>query len=406
MKIIIYGINYAPELTGIGKYTGEVAEWLAAHGHSVEVITAMPYYPEWKVNESYQGKRWFTEEFNGVKVRRCPLYVPKEVNAKTRILHDFSFLMSILPWWFGSIFRKKANWVICVSPPFHLGILPLLYSKLRGVKMLTHIQDLQVDAAKDLGMIKNPSLLKIMFALERFILKNSTLVSTLTRGMQNKVEAKNIPSSKIIQLPNWVDFSRVYPLPKEESLRAAFGIPAEDKVILYSGNLGEKQGLEVLIDIAKDYKAEKNIHFIITGAGAGKAKLQKLAAENELEQMQFHPLQPLEKLSALLATADVHLVLQKKSASDLVMPSKLTNILAAGGVSIITAEAGTSLYEVTDDNNFGILCEPESKEALKEAIEKGLNSDLSTYKKNALAYAKQHLHKDEILTRFVNELNK
>jgi colanic acid biosynthesis glycosyl transferase WcaI len=406
MKILIYGINYSPELTGIGKYTGEMAEWLVTQGHEVEVITALPYYPLWEVQKQYKGKLWFTETINGVKVHRCPLYVPTKVNAKRRMLHDYSFVLSILPFWFLSLFRKKADWVICVAPPFHLGLLPLIYSKLRGVKMLNHIQDLQVDAAHNLGMLKNKALVKLMFGLERFILKNSTRVSTLTLGMQNKVEAKNIPASKIILLQNWVDFNTVYPLSKEKSLRNEFGISQEDKVILYSGNLGEKQGLDILLDIAKDYTQQKDIHFLIVGAGAGKEKLQNLVSENDLKNVTFYPLQELKKLPALLATADVHLVLQKKSASDLLMPSKLTNILAAGACAIITAEPGTSLYEITSQHNFGILCEPESPEALKSSIEYALSTDLSEYKTNALAYAKDHLHKDKILNRFIEDLEK
>src|SRR4030095_13848610 len=99
MKIAVYGINYSPELTGIGKYTGEMATWFAEQGHEVHVITAMPYYPEWKVHEKYKRKLWFSEYIKGVKVFRCPLYVPKKITPLRRIIHEFSFLLSVLPVW-------------------------------------------------------------------------------------------------------------------------------------------------------------------------------------------------------------------------------------------------------------------------------------------------------------------
>ncbi len=404
MRILIFGINYSPELTGIGKYTGEMGGWLAKQGHDVHVVTAMPYYPEWDVHQAYKGKMWFTELVEGVKVHRVPLYVPKEVSSSKRIIHEFSFVMGVLPYWFKFLFSKKFDVIFCAAPPFHLGILPLMLSKLRGIPMVSHIQDLQVDAAKELGMIKNKTFLNIMFGLERFILKNSTKVSTISLGMEQKIAAKAIPASQQIMFPNWVDESAIKPLPKEQSLRAEFGIGMEDKVVLYSGNLGEKQGLESIIETAKLYKERKDVYFIIVGSGGAKEKLQQMAAEANLDRVQFYPLQPYEKLSALLATADVHLVLQKKSAADLVMPSKLTGILSAGGCSIVTAEPGTSLYTVMHKYDMGLLCEPEDNIALSETIGKAINSDLTPYRVNARKYAEQFLSKENILRQFETDL--
>ena len=404
MRILIFGINYSPELTGIGKYTGEMGGWLAKQEHDVHVVTAMPYYPEWDVHQAYKGKMWFTELVEGVKVHRVPLYVPKEVSSSKRIIHEFSFVMGVLPYWFKFLFSKKFDVIFCAAPPFHLGMLPLMLSKLRGIPMVSHIQDLQVDAAKELGMIKNKTFLNIMFGLERFILKKSTKVSTISLGMEQKIAAKGIPASQQIMFPNWVDESAIKPLPKEQSLRAEFGIGMEDKVVLYSGNLGEKQGLESIIETAKLYKERKDVYFIIVGSGGAKEKLQQMAVEANLDRVQFYPLQPYEKLSALLATADVHLVLQKKSAADLVMPSKLTGILSAGGCSIVTAEPGTSLYTVMHKYDMGLLCEPEDNVALSETIGKAINSDLTPYRVNARKYAEQFLSKENILRQFETDL--
>ena len=120
--------------------------------------------------------------------------------------------------------------------------------------------------------------------------------------------------------------------------------------------------------------------------------------------MTFHPLQPYDKLSALLATADIHLVLQKKSASDLVLPSKLTSILAAGGCALVSAVPGTTLYDVIADNQMGLLIEPESVIALVEGIYSALQTDLSVYRRNARRYAQQYLSKEPILQQFEAEL--
>jgi len=404
MRILIFGINYSPELTGIGKYTGEMGSWLATHGHDVHVVTAVPYYPEWEVHKDYKGKYWHTENIDGAQVHRIPLYVPKNVSSAKRIIHEFSFVLGILPVWFKLLFSKKFDIVFCIAPPFHLGILPLLYSKIKGVPMITHIQDLQVDAAKELGMIKNKTFLNLMFSMERFILKHSNKVSTISLGMQLKINGKGITADKQMLFPNWVDEKNIMPLSKEQSLRTDFGLKDTDKVILYSGNLGEKQGLEVIIDVAKQYKDRKDVFFLIVGSGGGKEKLEESVREADLKQVRFFPLQPYNKLSALLATADVHLVLQKKSAADLVMPSKLTGILAGGGCAIVTAEPGTSLYVVVNQYKMGILIEPESVQSLCDGIEYVLNNDITEYKVNARKYAEAFLSKEGILLDFENKL--
>ncbi|MBE8719333.1 WcaI family glycosyltransferase [Sphingobacterium pedocola] len=405
MRILIHGINYAPELTGIGKYTGEMAIWLAAQGRDVHVLTALPYYPEWEIHSAYKNKSWFTETLNGVKVHRVPLYVPKEVTSLKRILHEFSFLAATIPFWIKAIFSKKYDVVFCIAPPFHLSLFPWLYKSTRGGVWINHIQDLQVDAAKDLGMIKNKTFLDIMFGLERFFLNRGLRVSTISEGMQHKILSKGIASTKIMFFPNWVDSNVIFPLPKEKSLRQEMGFNLADKIVLYSGNLGEKQGLDAILRAAAAFKADSSVKFVICGSGGGKDKLIRLAEESLLSNVFFFPLQPYEKLSALLAMADLHLVLQKSSAADLVMPSKLTGILAAGGCALVTATEGTTLYDVVYKFQMGILVQPENEEDLLRGIRLGLFGDTSAYRQNARNYAEQYLEKEQILRKFEADLN-
>lgn len=404
MRIIIYGINYAPELTGIGKYTGEMASWLAQQGHAVEMVTALPYYPEWQRHKQYSKNTWRQEKIGGVDVHRSPLYVPSKLSALKRIAHEITFLASSLPVLLRLLIFNKVDIVLCVSPPFHLALVPVILKKICKFKLVCHIQDLQVDAAKELGMIKNQTILNIMFGMEKFILKACDRVSTISVGMQRKIKLKGLSKSQLLLFPNWVDERAIGPLPVEKSLRLEFGIPVNSKVILYSGNLGEKQGLEMIVEVAKFYQDSPNVYFVIVGSGGGKENLIRLSKEAALTNILFFPLQPYEKLSALLAMADIHLVLQKKSASDLVLPSKLTAILASGGCSLVTATPDSSLYDIISKYNLGIIVEPESISALKEGIDIALNDDLTIYKRNSREYSELYLSKEAILKAFEKEL--
>ena len=242
MKILIYGINYAPELTGIGKYTGELASYFAAAGDEVEVITAPPYYPRWEVDEAYRGG-YRKERREGVEVLRCPLYVPNEVTGLRRILHEFSFVLSSLRYWIPRYFRPY-DMILCISPPFHLPYLALPHKWLHGTPVVNHIQDLQVDAARDLGIIRQPWLLRILEAAERWALRAVSAVSTISTGMQRKVVKKGLNPDEIILFPNWVDKKLVHPVARAESARRDWGFDDRDRLVLYAGNLGEKQGLE------------------------------------------------------------------------------------------------------------------------------------------------------------------
>ena len=179
MRILFYGINFAPELTATGKYNGELVRWLSNRGHKIDVITAHPFYPEWKVKTEYLGKGWFTETEHNIRIFRTPLYMPKQVTGKTRILHELSFGFNSL-WFWTQCFFQKYDVVIGICPPLQTGLLPLIYSKLRGTPCVFHIQDLQVDAAVKLNLISNKWLIKILEKIENFILEKSSIVSSIS----------------------------------------------------------------------------------------------------------------------------------------------------------------------------------------------------------------------------------
>lgn len=405
-RLLLIGGNFSPEPTGIGKYNGEMIKWLAAGGYDCTVITSYPYYPEWKVQPPYdKNKNWYKKEViesNGqggkITVYRCPQYVPEKPTGKTRIMLDFSFAVSAFLKILQLLPRKKFDVVITVVPPFHLGLLAVLYKKFRGAKFFYHIQDMQIEAARDLNMIKSPKLIKMLFGLERYIFKNADMVSSISDGMMRRIQEK--AGKDIFFFPNWVDVSLFHPIEDRNRLKTEYGFNSDDKIVLYSGAIGEKQGLEAILKTADTLRENKQLKFLICGSGPYKEKLKADAEAMGLTNVIFFPLQPFEKFNQFLNMADVHLVIQKGNASDLVMPSKLTTILAVGGLALITANEGTSLHDLVKKHNMGVLVKAEDQDALTDGVIRAMQDNAPEIAMNGRIYAENYLSVGKIMSRF------
>lgn len=404
VRVLLYSINFAPELTGIGKYNGEMAEWLTKRGYEVRVVTAPPYYPQWKVPAGWSASRYAHEERRGVRIWRCPVWVPKKASGLKRLLHLLSFAVSSAPVLLGQLLRRP-DFVFVVEPPLVLSPLTLLLTKLLRIKSWLHVQDFEVDAAFELGLLPNRRWLKKAVAgWERRLMKGFDAVSTISEPMVRKLLAKGIPPERIRYFPNWVDTEAVRPLDggQPNRLREELGIPDDRIVALYSGNMGEKQGLDAVLEAADRLRSRPDIAFVLCGDGVAKTKLMEEAARRRLDNVSFLPLQPAERLNELLNMADVHLLVQKKKTSDLVMPSKLTGMLASGKPVVATAEPGTAVHAVMEQSGAGPSVPPEDPARLAEALLRlaGREEERRSCGRSAREYAERHLGYDAVMLAF------
>ena len=400
MRILIYGINFAPEPTGIGKFTGEMAAWLVERGHDVRVVTAPPYYPEWKVSQHYGCTHYLQEVVQGAAIWRCPLYVPPRPSGLKRILHLASFAISSFPVMVRQIFwRPDVVWA--VEPALMCVPSAWLAARLAGAKAWLHVQDYEVNAAFELGVVRSTRLKKVLLSLEQWLMNRFDRVSTVSAQMLALLLDKGVPWNRAVLFPNWVDTSFIVPLDRNKDLKVTGTLP-DTVVCLYSGNIGEKQGLELMIEAARRLKDELSIRFVICGNGAAYQRLRRMA--EGLDNIVWMPLQPYEQLNNLLNAADIHLLPQRSRAADLVMPSKLTGIFASGRPVLATAEPETAVYESVQGR--GLVVPPGDADAFVDAL---LELSCSTEKRQELGkaardYAMQHLDKSVVLTRFEQSL--
>ena len=403
MRILICGINFTPELVGIGKYTGEMAAWLAGRGHEVRVVTAPPYYPDWQVAEGYSAWRYRTEQVNGVAVWRCPVWVPKKPSGLKRILHLLSFAFCFFPIMVRQIFWRSEV-VLAIEPPFFCAPAALFVGKLCGAATWLHVQDLEIDAAFELGLLSSGSIRCWVAERERWLMSKFDRVSTISEGMQQRLGQKGAAAGKCFLLPNWVDLEQIHPLPSPSPMRRELGISADQIVLLYSGNMGNKQGLEIVIAAARRLVGKTDLRFVLCGEGSVRERLQRQA--QGLANILWLPLQPQERLNDLLNLADIHLLPQKAGAADLVMPSKLTGMLASGKPVIATAMPDSELGRVVAAT--GVLVPPEDLDAFVNAIQE-LASNREKQQSlghRARLFAEKNLEKENILTQFEQELER
>jgi colanic acid biosynthesis glycosyl transferase WcaI len=365
MNIVIIGLNFAPELTGVGKYTGEMASWFASRGHHVKVVTTQPYYPHWKTPGRKRWS-WHREHWQGCEVIRCPLYVPQNVTAAKRIVHLGSFAISSIPPGLAQLAVGKIDIVASIVPTVLAAPLALGLARLARAQAWIHYQDLEIDVANGADFIGPTRVQDAARAFERGVLKKFDLVSAVSPKMLEAVGRKGVARDRLMLFPNWVDTTRIFPSFPQTEMRRDLGIDDGACVALYSGSMGHKQGLECVIAAARLFAASGNrsVVFVIAGAGPARAKLEQEA--EGLSNVIFLPLQPEEKLNAFLNLADIHLLPQRPSATDLVMPSKLGAMLATGKPVIATV-AEDSQVALTIDG-AGLVVPPENPEALAAAI--------------------------------------
>lgn len=365
MRILFCGINYAPDLIGVAKYNTELCESLAARGHEVRVVTAPPYYPDWSVPDDYRSLWYNVEARNGIDVTRSPIYVPNRPSGSRRLLHHMSFLVSSAAPLIAKAVRWRPDIVFTVAPSLLSAPMAVLAAKAIGVPSWLHIQDLEIDAAFELGLLRNNHLRRMMLGIERKILRAFDRVSTISPQMRHRLENKGVAAERLLEIRNWTDLGAIVPGQTDTRLRAKLGLKPTDIVVLYSGAMSEKQGLELIVAAAKATReSNPSVHYILCGNGPQRDELARLA--RGLPNTHFIDLQPVELFAELLNTADIHCMPQKAKAADLVLPSKLSGMLASGRPIIVMADPGTGIALETED--AGLVIPPGDADALAVAV--------------------------------------
>ena len=366
MKIIIWGINYAPEPTGIAPYNVALCQFLHAGGHEVRMLTSFPYYPAWKKRPSDRRRLYRTDNHAGVPVHRCWHYVPHQVSSLKRIIHEATFVaFSALRF----LTLPSPDVIVVVSPPLLLGAAAWLATRVKRTPFVFHVQDLQPDAAAGLGMLKNIWLIRTLYWLEKFAYAKAARISGIMPAMLEAFRRKRVPEAKLLEFPNGTNLPDPAAFPPRGQFRRRNDFAADDFIALYSGNIGMKQGLEILIDAAQHIRNAR-IKIVICGEGAQKQTLAQRATKLGLTNVLLLPLQSENEYQEMLVDADLCLITQQKATGNCFFPSKLLTTLAYAKPVLSVADSQSELALAGCKGEFGINIATNDPATLASEIER------------------------------------
>jgi len=400
-KFLFVALNYAPEYVGCGKYTSEWTRWLASRGHEVRVVCAPPYYPQWRVWPGFRAWNYQRAVEEGVDVIRCPLWVPRKPRALSRIFHLLSFALTSAMALLAT--RMRPDWVVVVAPTLAAVPASQLFAARVGAKTWLHVQDFERGAAVGVGL-GGANVSRFTAGIERWLLSSMDHVSTISEPMLAQLRTMARADQCLHQLPNWVDIESIRSEhASSAAMRRDLGFADEVCFTLYAGSLNLKQNLEVVIDAARQLEAESQLRFVICGDGPELVRLQQRA--RGLRNLSWLAPRSDPEFAALMAAADIHLLPQRSSVAEHVLPSKLGGMLASGRPVVATAHPGTALDRIVEGR--GLVTPPADVAAFAEAIRSlARQPELRTALGRAgRRYVEETLAMDPILVNFETMLD-
>ena len=372
MRILVITPHFEPDTAPTGIIVTSLVEQWAKQGHQIEVVASLPWYEKHEVETHWKGKLFRREEKESVTVTRLHPF-PQDKNKLFRRLLSFlafSFLAAI-----ASLLKKGPfDAVIALSPPLTLGNVGKVAALRHRCKLILNLQDIFPDVAVALGKIKSRSSIKLLEKYEKFTYGGSDAITVLSKDLEENVNKKigriKIPP-KIEVIPNFLISSSIKPQDRLTSYRKEHQL-GEKLVVMYAGNLGNSQSFELIIEAARKHDERDDIVYVINGGGVMSDRLKQQA--NELKNLVVVDYQPIERLSEVLATADLHLVPLRTGLGGMSVPSKIYSVFASGRPVIASVDSGTEIERIVAESEVGIAVPPDDFDSFIFALE-GLIED-------------------------------
>ncbi len=399
LRILVVGINYSPEHAGIAPYTTQACEYLHAKGADVVVLTGVPHYPQWTTPSTYKRRLRVDQVHGGVEVRRLRHFVPAEQTVVKRTAYEFTFglhvLLSRLPW--------HPDVVLTVIPSLCGAAAAAAIARRHRAAFVVWLHDLMGPATSQSGIASGARISAGTTWLEGHVLRQADSVLVLNDAFSDYVKGLGVEGDSISVVRNWSHVSP--PQGDRRETRFRLGWREDHIVVLHSGNMGLKQGLETVVEAAiLAANRAAHVRFVLMGEGNQRRRLQQIAAD--VRTIEFLPPAPDEEYTDILAAADVLLVNERASALDMSLPSKLTSYFRAGVPVIAAVPALGGTAREVERSRAGEVVTPDDPSALLDAV-LTLTADKDTmagFRHAAKVHVREHLSADASLTCLADAL--
>jgi putative colanic acid biosynthesis glycosyltransferase WcaI len=400
MRVLVIGINYMPEKTSVGPFTTGLCEHLAAQGNEVTVVTAFPYYPEWRVWDAYRGSFYRREVINGVKIHRVAHYVPRKASSLfQRLTYDISFTMNSF---IAALFAGGCDIIYCSCPPPTVAFSAYLLGKIKGAPYAIKLTDLASDAALATGIMKPGLGIRVARAFEGFTDRRALAVICLCRGFIDRLKERGMNEKKLFLIPDWGDTENIRPCDDDSTFRLANQLSQEKFLVFHTGNMGKKQYLINVVNAAELSKDKADVGWVLVGQGEERTNLEREISRRSLRNIQMLPLQPTEILCQMYSSADLLLLNQAAAIEDAVIPSKLLTYMAAGRPVVAAVSEKSETSRQIHLANCGVVVPAENPQALVDAV-LALRRNPARRKElgaNGRTYAEAHFTKARVLREY------
>ena len=366
LRLIVLCPHFEPDMAPTGVVMTRIVHELAARGHELHVVTSLPWYRKHQVETGWAGALWRVEKTSWGSISRVQ---PFAGQTKSNLLRRaigfilFSYFVGVRALFAGRFWRR-VDGVLAMSPPLTLGLIGWHTKLFRGGKLVFNIQDVFPDAAVETGAISNQRVIAAASWLERISYQRSDSVVLLSDDLANNVQRKLDQKfhKRIKVIPNFVDTQAIVPMSRLTNYRRELGID-ESLVVMYAGNVGFSQSLELMIEAAR---VLPDVVFVINGEGAARNSLE--AKAQTLRNVKFGDYQDASRLSEVLATGDLHVVPLRRGLGSVSVPSKTYSILAAGRPICAAIDSDTEVPRILAAANAGVCVEPDNQEAFVSAV--------------------------------------
>jgi putative colanic acid biosynthesis glycosyltransferase WcaI len=383
VKILAVLPHFSPDVAPTGVIASRLVAELGALGHHIEVVTSLPWYQRHAVDEAWRGRLVRRERTRwGAITRVHPFPTGDKKNIPKRAVGfaGFCALNAAV-----AAAGPRVDVAFAMTPPLPMAATGWLAALARRAPLVLNVQDVFPDVAVELGALRGRRVIAAASALERWSYARSTAVTVLSNDMRNNLAAKMRQPNRLHVIPNFVDIESIQPMERNNSYRAEHGL-AGKTVVMYAGNIGMSQSLDLILAAAHETKTRDDVVYVINGGGSTLPEVR--AAAGDLPNVRFVAMQPIERLPEVLAAADIHVVPLKRGLSRSSVPSKTYSILAAGRPVLASVDAGSEVQRIVEAAGAGVAVPPEDPAAFVAALRTLLDDDSGRcdMEKSARAY--------------------